>query len=483
MSKSIARAVPTLLLLTGLASAQVNFNGLGTTDTFVTGLSHDGTAIAGYHGSGGTFRWTVATGVQSLGGYGAEIDISNGGGAVCGNYLDGLGNENAGRWTQATGWVNLGGLGGISGSSVSSGTGISADGNTVVGMAWISAGTANACKWTAAGGLVSLGSIAFSSRALDISADGSTPVGWDTAPGGGIRKACKFTPAGIVQIPGTSVSEAHAANQDASAVVGVSAKRGFLWTQAGGFVDLGAYPGSGSFDNTVGMGVSDDGTTVVGMKQPNLASKAWIWRASMGLVDMHSYLSGLGANVAGWDLRAATGISGDGNVIVGWGVNPLGQIEGWRLDLGPAPQVYCVPKLTSVGCTPSIAWQGTPSASASNGFLVRCEQVINNKNGLLFYGVNGRAGLPYQGAFLCVAPQVKRTPSTNSQGNPPPNDCSGVFQIDMNSFASGALGGNPLAALSVAGTTVNCQWWGRDPGFLAPNNTQLSNGLEYVVQP
>ena len=165
-------------------------------------------------------------------------------------------------------------------------------------------------------------------------------------------------------------------------------------------------------------------------------------------------------------------------------LNSLGSYDGLASkDACPAPVVYCTAKLNSLGCSPSIGSVGSPSASAGSGFTVRATQVINNKNGLLFYGVSGRAATPFQGGTLCVKSPIKRTPSVNSGGTIPPNNCSGVFALDMNLYAVGGLGGTPLPALTVTGTVVQCQWWGRDPGFTAPNNTTLSAGLEYVVCP
>jgi len=147
------------------------------------------------------------------------------------------------------------------------------------------------------------------------------------------------------------------------------------------------------------------------------------------------------------------------------------------------PHAYCAAKINSLGCLPAIAASGIPSAAATSGFTVSCFQARNKKVGLLLYSLFGRAALPFSGGTLCVRQPIRRTPGLNSGGSPVGNDCSGVFAIDMNAFAHGLLGGLPPPSLRSVGSAVNCQFWGRDPGFAPPNNTQLSDGLEYTLGP
>jgi hypothetical protein len=149
----------------------------------------------------------------------------------------------------------------------------------------------------------------------------------------------------------------------------------------------------------------------------------------------------------------------------------------------PLLTTFCVAKLNSLGCTPSIGATGTPKFSATSGFVINTVNVINNKPGLLLYGFAGGGSTPFQGGTLCVQPTIRRSTGLSSNGNPPPNDCSGIYSIDMCTFAAGLLGGTPQPALREPGITVTTQAWGRDNGFNPPNNSTLSNGLSYVVAP
>jgi len=190
-----------------------------------------------------------------------------------------------------------------------------------------------------------------------------------------------------------------------------------------------------------------------------------------------------GAHVLGDTYALHRKFVSDGTLSIVCTINTLyATVNGVQLEPVPPLSSYCTAKPNSMGCTPAISGAGAPSASASTGFVVSSVNNRNNKSGVLFYGINGRASSPFQGGTLCVAVPIKRTMVVGSGGNPAPaDDCSGVYSIDLNAFAAGSLGGAPLPELVVPGTWVDCQFWGRDPGFAAPDNTSLSDGLEYLI--
>jgi hypothetical protein len=153
------------------------------------------------------------------------------------------------------------------------------------------------------------------------------------------------------------------------------------------------------------------------------------------------------------------------------------------VPIGTQPGAYCEAKVNSLGCTPSILSGGYPSASSGLGFFVVGINVINNKPGLLMYSNQGQAATSFLGGRLCMNGPIRRSIALSSGGSAPPNNCSGAYAIDMNMFATGALGGAPAPYLLTAGTVVQAQFWGRDSGFAPPNNATLTNALQYTIGP
>lgn len=138
--------------------------------------------------------------------------------------------------------------------------------------------------------------------------------------------------------------------------------------------------------------------------------------------------------------------------------------------------VYCTAKLNSLNCLPSIASSGTASASNATTLTISATNVVNLKQGLLFYGY-GPAAANFQGGTLCVANPLRRTPVQNSGGSSSGADCSGVYSFDFNAWiASGAD-----AQLTIVGQQVNAQFWSRDPS--APFTTGLTDAVSFKICP
>ena len=503
------------LPLTGLA--QVTFQSLGTPGGFldVHDMSADGTAIVGASG-GQAYLWTTTTPtwtpIPGTVGAFTTYSVSNGGQYVCGTLPDVNGNDVAARWSAATGqWTFLGGLLSQSGTSVSSAHDISADGSVVVGLGWITAQNAHGFRWDPVNGMVDLGVFQgppSDSRADSISADGTTITGFDSDPVSGQWRGVVWN--NLVPVltgsldpldPINGPSHGWAVSADGTYVAGESSTglytpsgwdelHAYRWDAVNGIADLGTTPvdpfGWGTHQ-THPTGISADGRTVVGYSGvaafgPGALQPPFLSRDGSPMMLLSDYLVANGApQVANWTIEWVAGVSSDGRTLYGHGFSPTNQREAWVVTIPDLPVVYCTPKLNSLGCLPAISYAGIPSSSATSGFLVSAGNVLNNKPGLLLYSVTGRAATPFQAGTMCVQLPVRRSTGVNAGGNPTGNDCSGVFSIDMNAFARGLLGGNPLPALSVPGTLVDCQWWGRDNGFPAPINSTLSDALEYTI--
>jgi hypothetical protein len=99
--------------------------------------------------------------------------------------------------------------------------------------------------------------------------------------------------------------------------------------------------------------------------------------------------------------------------------------------------------------------------------------------GLIFYGVSGRAASPWgaSSSFVCVKSPTQRTGAQGGGGTS--GACDGAMSLDWNSFF--ASHPSALGAPFSAGQLVQAQGWFRDPP--SPKSTMLSDAIEFAVCP
>jgi len=280
------------------------------------------------------------------------------------------------RWTRAGGMVGLGFLPVV--LSGSDALGVNADGTVVVGLSRTSCACEEAFRWTQAGGMVSLGGPG--SQAFAVNADGTVVVGIGyTAPIPNPFEASRWTQAGgmvdLGFLPGGNVSEASGVNADGTVVVGfgtaagISSGEAFRWTQAGGMAGLGFLPG-GSYSEA--NGVNADGTVVVGSSSASSTGPAFRWTQAGGMQSVQALLAAKGVSTTGWTLTSAQGVSADGQVIVGYGVDPSGRTQAWIARLGTPFLAFSATLTIDFGGPPpentfNLHSSFTLSSTASNG--------------------------------------------------------------------------------------------------------------------
>ncbi|MEX0642660.1 MAG: hypothetical protein WD468_08155 [Pirellulales bacterium] len=314
----------------------------GIANSMAHSVSADGTAVVGYGYSAAgmeAFRWTRVHGLEGLGF--PEAFATSADGAIVVGYGHNAKQAEPVRWTHDGGTVCLGKL---PDDNYGSADCVSADGSVIVGtygenndftFRWI-LGRRIARLPGRPGALVRC-------EARAISADGAVVVG-ESRYESDFDQAFRFhADTGLIQLgvmPGDSSSIASGVSADGSVIVGSSFgaaahDQAFRWTQPTGMIGLGTLPDGSR--NSRACGVSADGSIIVGQCVGKGGLEAFIWDAAHGMRSLRQVLErkfDLGANLAGWKLRSATAVSADGTVVVGYGMNPHGNLEAWLAYLG-----------------------------------------------------------------------------------------------------------------------------------------------------
>jgi glucose/arabinose dehydrogenase len=136
---------------------------------------------------------------------------------------------------------------------------------------------------------------------------------------------------------------------------------------------------------------------------------------------------------------------------------------------------YCTAKVNSAGCTPQITSSGSATLGGADDFVLRANNVLNERPGMLIWSF-APAAIAFGGGTRCVAAPSVRTPLQDSGGSTSGVDCTGAYAFALSDAAMASAGFS-------AGSPVYFQYWSRDSGFNAPNNIGLTDALRVLVCP
>lgn len=317
----------------------------GTSQSFATAISSDGTVVVGYTSSdfysSRSFRWERGKGMTELSPLASDVStqatvLSADGRFSAGLSIGGISWEqwHTARWTSdGTPEYLTGGKGII---TFPEAFGISGDGSRIL----LQSGPSRfVYLWT--NGTVQQLNVPTSmqSGVGDLSRDGRTVVG-SVAHTKYPASAYRYRHgAGYTMLPGLvdQWAIARLVSADGDLVVGTSAvnQQSHLvrWDAAGEIEDLGVP----SFARLMFLDcMTPDAQVIIGRSITGTRVESWRWIQDRGFELFTDVLVEANVDLAGWTLLEVSGLSDNGLTFMGSGRNPSGQWEAWIVTI-PAP--------------------------------------------------------------------------------------------------------------------------------------------------
>ena len=258
-------------------------------------------------------------------------------------------------------------------------------------------------------------------------------------------------------------------------------RSGGVWTEQEKLVPAGLLPG-----DQFGVDVALDGdTALIGADFDDTSGSssgaAYVYSRSGAVWTEDAKLTGQSSTASDW-FGHSVSLSGDVGLVGATNADTAALAGGSAYVFEPAAwSSYCTAGISASGCQAQLSATGTASATATSGFSVLASTVEGAKDGLYFFGANGRQANPWGNgtSFQCVVPPVARGGLLAASGTS--GLCDGAFFQDLNALWCPRCP-RPLKNPG-AGAVVQAQLWYRDPQNTSNQTTSLSDAIEFPVGP